>query len=192
MIALMLLGALALYLAFAVIATKLLVRRVKSKRTKWSVGFASALVFFLIPTWDVIVGKIYLQSLCAEQGGAKIYKVTELGKEYFLSPGEVNVNTAGRLPAKGGELNIIKVKSKFSYFRKSTRISHFFRIDQDMLTIKEISTGDVIATDTNFFYFGGWLANSTGLHVSGTHCPRANTYYGEFEAAIFKPAQGGN
>jgi len=41
-------------------------------------------VFILIPTWDIIPGKIALDRLCEKEGGIKIYRSVE-GVEGFLS-----------------------------------------------------------------------------------------------------------
>lgn len=187
MITLMILGALALYLAIAFFVTKLLVRLGETKGTRWSIGVISALVFFLLPTWDEIAGRIYFNNLCNTVGGQQIIKTVELGNEFFLKPGEIDVNIAGRLPAKGGELNHEKLKEKFSIVTSSGSISKQFRIEKDVRVVKNLQTGELLATDTRLFYFKGWLLNSTGLHVSGEICPeRTNQYYREFYASIFK------
>jgi|SRR3989344_1913890 len=166
-----------------------IIKRLPNKKSKW----IAAAVFILIPTWDEIAGRIYFKYLCETEGHQKIHKTFELGKEYFLSPGEINMNTAGRLPALGGELNIVKVKDRFSFTHESARVSYFFRIDKATLVIKEIASGEVIATDTRFLYFGGWVVNHTGAHVTGTSCPeRTDSYYKEFETTIFKPVNEKN
>lgn len=182
MIALMVFSALLVYLGIA----WLVIKRLPSKKAKW----IAVAVFILIPTWDEILGRVYFKYLCEMEGNQKIYKTFELGKEYFLLPGEINMNTAGRLPAQGGELNIVKAKDRFSFTHESTRVSYSFRIDKAALVIKEIASGEVVATDTRFLYFGGWVVNHTSAHVTGISCPeRTDSYYKEFETAIFRPAK---
>lgn len=163
-----------------------IIKHLPGKKAKW----IATVIFVLIPTWDEIAGRIYFKYLCEMEGYQQIHKTFELGKEYFLLPGEINMNTAGRLPAQGGELNIVKVKDRFSFAHESTRVSHIFRIDKAALVIKEIVSGEIIATDTRFLYFGGWVVNHTGAHVTGTSCPeRTDSYYKEFETTIFRPAK---
>lgn len=102
-------------------------------------------------------------------------------------PGEIDINTAGRLPAKSGELNHEKLKEKFSISTTSENISKRFRIEKDVRVVKNLQTGEILATDTHLFYFGGWFVNNTGLHVSGEICPeRTDRYYRGFYARVFK------
>lgn len=169
-----------------VITAWFVIKRLPNKKAKW----IAVAVFILMPTWDEILGRIYFKYLCEAEGIQQIYKTFEVGNEYFLSPGEINMNTAGRLPAQGGELNINKVKNRFSFMHESTRASYFFRIDKAVLVIKEIASAKVIATDTRFLYFGGWVVNHAGAHVVGISCPeRTDSYYKEFETAIFRPTK---
>ena len=185
MFTLIIVGALAFYLAIVLFTTNLLIRKVNTKSAKWSVGLACGLVFLLIPTWDEIAGRIYFYHLCKTVGGQKIMKTVELGDEFFLKPGEIDANTAGRLPAKGGELNHGKLKQKFSTVNSSESVSKRFRIEKNVRTIKNLQTGELLATNTRLYYFKGWLINSTGLHVSGEICPERHNLE-EVYASIFK------
>jgi hypothetical protein len=187
MIILMILIVVVLYLTTAIVVVKLLIRRGKSKSAKWLIGSTSALVFILIPIWDEIAGRISFNHLCKTLGGQKIIKSVELGNEVFLAPGDVDTNTAGRVPAKGGELNHEKLKERFSITSSSEKASGYFRIEKDTRIVGILETTEVLATNTRLFYFGGWLVNSTGLHVSGEMCPERNDQnYREFYANVFK------
>lgn len=57
-----------LYLAYKV------VKYVASKTEKNIYWILAALFFFLLPTWDVIIGKIYFHNLCQTRGGLKVYE----------------------------------------------------------------------------------------------------------------------
>jgi hypothetical protein len=70
-----------------VIAVWLVMRRVKSPGRKWKAGLVTALIFFLIPTWDILLGRAYFYYLCATEGGIKIYGQVELPKEYWDEEG---------------------------------------------------------------------------------------------------------
>lgn len=54
-------------------------------KTKALKGLA-IVIFALIPTADAVVGRIYLQHLCATEGGLKINRVVN-GVEGFISSG---------------------------------------------------------------------------------------------------------
>ncbi|MDP2199090.1 MAG: hypothetical protein Q8K01_10940 [Sulfurimicrobium sp.] len=162
---------LTVYLAIAVITARWLWRFFKRRAAKWAVVLGVLLAFFLIPTGDVIIGNYYFAHLCEKEGGANIYKTVELGDEFFLKPGEIDVNTAGRLPAKGGELNIKKIKTGYSITTDSRLVSNTLHIEKHITTISDPQSGQVLATDTQFFHFGGWLENNIRMDVHGDSCP---------------------
>jgi hypothetical protein len=66
----------------------------KSQKKRYAI--LATLFFILLPTWDVIIGKIYFDHLCKTEGGLKVYK---------------NVQADGFLDT-----------SAFLNFRKSSRI----------------------------------------------------------------------
>lgn len=187
MIALTLLVIFILYLLTAFFITRRLVKRATSTRAKWAIGTLSALVFFLIPTWDHLFGGMYFNYLCAKEGGIKIYKTMELGREYYLQPGEIDYNTAGRLPATGGELDHRKLGETFSTETRPQNLSNFFRIEKYVYLVREKISDQVLATSTRFVYRGGWLVNHLGAHVVGVGCPDTRgKYYDDFYRMIFK------
>jgi hypothetical protein len=186
MIALIFLVVLVVYILIAVLITLAIAKRQKNAKAKWLAAFFTLAVFVLIPTWDWLLGSIYLQYLCAKEGGAKVYKTVEVGPEFILKPGDSDYNTAGRLPAKGGELNVKKLTERFSFMHSSEQVSSFFRIEKDTYVIKDIVTGDVMGTSVSFLFFGGWFQNNFAPHVTGDRCPR-DIDYNQFHRNIFKP-----
>lgn len=48
-------------------------RRIENRAAKYTV----IAIFILIPTWDVIPGKLYFNHLCENEAGLKIYKTVE-------------------------------------------------------------------------------------------------------------------
>ncbi len=184
MIALMVLTALLVYLGIAWVAVK----RQRTKKAKW----IAIAIFALIPMWDEIVGRIYFKYLCETASGGQTFKVVELGKEFFLKPGEIDMDTAGHLPAKGGELSIKKIEENFSVTRKSTEISPVLKINKYEVVITEKPSGNVIARHNNFHYFGGWVARHSTPHVSGIGCRLPDDSYRKFYTATFKPTKRSN
>jgi hypothetical protein len=58
-------------------------KRIKNRTAKY---FVIAL-FVLVPTWDVIPGKIYFNHLCEREAGLKIYKVVNDVEGFRVYPG---------------------------------------------------------------------------------------------------------
>jgi hypothetical protein len=162
-------------------------KRFKSGGAKVAVGLGVVALVLIVPFGDEIAGRIYFSYLCETEGGSKIYQTVEIGKEYILLSGEIDANTAGRLPVKGGELNLNKLKEKYSFETDSVKFSRLFRIERDVKTIRVAQSGKTLASDANLFYFGGWLVNATSPHVSGKSCPaRTDVYFDQFCSHVFK------
>src|SRR5687768_15813320 len=81
--ALIFLVVLVLYLALAIVVTRKIVKSARSTKAKWALGLLSGAVFFLIPTWDHLLGSLYFDYLCAREGGITVYKTVELGPEHW-------------------------------------------------------------------------------------------------------------
>lgn len=78
MIGLGFLLALIVYLLIAVTLAVWAPRAIfNTSRARTITGIAVLLTFVLIPTWDIIPGKLYFDHLCKTEGGLKIYKTVE-------------------------------------------------------------------------------------------------------------------
>jgi hypothetical protein len=80
MIALMMMGAVVLYIAILFIALWLIPKAIKVKHIKKMIF----IVWFLIPTWDVIIGYPIYKFLCATQAGVKIYKTVDNVEGFYI------------------------------------------------------------------------------------------------------------
>ncbi len=58
-------------------------KRIKNRTAKYTV----IAIFILIPTWDIIPGKLYFNHLCEKEAGLKIYKTVEGVEGYRVYPG---------------------------------------------------------------------------------------------------------
>lgn len=182
MIALMLLAALVVYVGIA----WLVVMRLPNKKPKW----IAITIFILIPTWDVILGRLYFYSLCITEGGQNIYKVVEISKEYY-SPNALKA----KLP-EGQEWEIGReyvmhiegdhpaVKRTFRFVPDLEKLKDRYEIHiakDDSLKVlgtqrrysyvKDKQTSELLGEATSFLYWGGWFANFSGLHVTAAECP---------------------
>lgn len=174
--------------------TWLVVRQVaekKSKRRAWLIGI---IMIILIPTWDMFLGRAYYHSLCATQGGAKIYKQVELPDEYWE---EIGGSTfLDDFIARNRDRVTLEIDEEFhkNYQFKSETIKlrpHFLHIKKKLRSVVENQSGEILGTYTTYFYSGGWLVNSTAIGgPGGAYCPReGNKLYGlSFLREIFVPS----
>ncbi|MEO1766545.1 hypothetical protein [Thiobacter aerophilum] len=183
MIALMLIGGFVIYLAITFAVTVLIVRRFSGRRAKVIAAIISVLVFFLIPMWDVIVGKIYFQYLCEAESGVRVYKTVELGPEYWFPDGRPRFITADGLADK----TLLGQRYEFSEEWQENH-SEIFHIKRHAHVVTDKQTQQILGRYISFIHFGGWLANSTGLQIRGTGCPSLQEYdYRGFLKQVFKP-----
>jgi len=61
------------------------IKYVVIKTGKKQYWIATLFIFILLPTWDVIIGKVYFNHLCQTEGGLKVYKNTQA--DGFLDKG---------------------------------------------------------------------------------------------------------
>lgn len=182
MLALMLLAVLAIYLAFAVVITRWLTGLPRFARHRALVGALCVLAFVLIPTWDEIAGRIYFHHLCETEGGVRIYKVVELGPEYWNADGTPRFITE--------EDYLTRKVFEGQYVRQSRFIENYgdpFRIVLDEDLVVDVRKNQILGKKTSFIYFGGWVLNNSGFHVSGSRCHSySDTPYIQFITQIFK------
>lgn len=201
MIALMILTALIVYIAIA----WFVVKRQLSKRAKW----IAVAVFVLIPTLDVVLGRLYFYSLCMMEGGQNLYKIVEISKEYY------GPNVSKAKPPEGQEWEVGKeyilhvdgdhpsVKRTVRVVVDPERLKDRYKISiakDDSLKVlgvqkrysyvKDKQTGELLGEATSFLYWGGWLANFSGLHITAVECPTEpidpNYVHAPFLEKLFK------
>lgn len=80
MLGLMIIGGLVLYIMIAIKVTSYVMN--KTDKTKYAV--ITALLFFLIPTWDLILGYPIYWYLCKHEAGIKIYKTVDNVKGFYV------------------------------------------------------------------------------------------------------------
>ncbi len=165
MIAIMIMVVLIIYLLFVIAVSIWVYGKPEKVLTKWLASICIAMFLLFAPIADDITGEVYFKYLCATQGGIKVYQTVELGSEYFSKDG-VPLFFDGKKPLK--RMNIAE-----RYFGRTKYIegyAKYFNIDKEL---DEIFSEDnkSLGSVTYFLNFGGWLVNSTGLHVSGARCP---------------------
>lgn len=166
-----------IYFLLAVFVTFWLASRPKKTIHQVIVYIFVASVFVLIPTADVIVGKIYFRYLCNTQSGQFVYKTVEVGDEYFLKSGELDKSKFGKDPsgyaiAEGGEFNIENIRAKFDmpFSAITTSQSDLFHITKWTYFIKRKNNSELLSESISFLYKGGWVENIYNMGA-GRRCP---------------------
>ncbi len=148
-------------------------RRIQNRTAKYVV----IALFVLIPTWDVIPGKIYFKQLCEEEAGLKIYKVVEgvegyrvypvasgLGREALEKYGyKFEERGSGSDLARytlGPDGKIIRqaiTESIARYAARGTLTPLHWNVTKAEIVIIDQPTKERLATRTEFFAHGNWL-----------------------------------
>lgn len=162
------------------------VKRLQTKKAK----FIAVAIYALIPTWDVIVGRLYFHTLCSTEGGQKIYKSVEIGKEYY-GPDVKNAKLTDGTHWEIGKVYAIHVEGDHPSVKRTVRfvpdpekLKSLYEIsiakfsDEKVLNVQKITsvvknkqTGEILGTATSFNYWGGWVYRNSGLHVGAVECP---------------------
>lgn len=143
-----------LYVYLAKVATQFILRRTESTLAQ----YATIAVFVLIPTWDIIPGRLYHQHVCETQGGVRAYKTVEVDQAYFLPD--------GRLDEK-------KLLERFDMQLTMDRtFSRTFHIRKHGGVLIDKQNGEHLGTATDFWYYGGWLYTTILIEGSEYTCPQ--------------------
>lgn len=204
MIGLSILLAVVLYVWLA----RFVARRVENRAAKYAV----IALFILIPTWDVIPGKLYFNHLCENEAGLKIYKTEEGVEGYRVYP---NASGLGRealekygykyeergsgnefarysLDANG---KVIKQKITESMARYAVGGGDWVRL---LFGVKKIETfifdqqtKERLAVDKTFSSSQSWLVASTDFPKAITYCPKQQASENLYLQTL-KPAKSTN
>lgn len=139
--------------------------------------YVTIAVFALIPTWDLIPGKLYHEHLCKTEGGVKVFKTVEIDRTYFLPNGQAD------------EKKIREQLLGYLVGEPNRTFSTLFHITKDEAFLVDKRTGERLGTLTNFWYYGGWFQASL-LHLGGsTICPRDSNHdvYSDLLRAVVRP-----
>ena len=185
MIALMMLTALLVYALIALLATRLLAHIPKKRTTRWAVALLVLAVFALIPTWDIVPGRLFFAHLCETEGGLKVYKVVKFHTDWDGHTPAPFMNDRGFFdPSYFG--------NRYMWGHTTEKVPpSLVNIEKDTDFIFDTSTKQKLGEHVRLIYRGGWLVNSTGLHVSGKVCRGYKKgYFDDFLRHVFIPLRG--
>jgi len=144
-------------------------KRFDGSRYKWLV----LALIVLIPSGDAMVGRVYLKYLCTNEGGLKVYRVAEhvegfmddgshsdyWVKEhgYQFSENRLTNGMTTRYSKQNGQLiREDKVISRSQYRVSSSHIGDTKNIYLRSQFVVDTSQGEILATDTQIAFNGGW------------------------------------
>jgi len=170
------------YIRLAIWVVRKLAGECESKQVKWGVRVAVALVFSLIPMWDVILGRIYLNYLCSTEAGVKVYQTVELPADYWDGLGRA------KFFKENGDLDHSFLKNRFGETSSTKPYSSFFRIDETHRQLVDNSTQKILGEVVSFMYWGGWISRNSGLHNTAVDCKEfhGNQFWHGFYVRFFK------
>lgn len=135
---------------------------------KTLIALAVVLIFVLIPIWDIILGQLYFKYLCETEGGIKIYKQVILLEKYW----DERSNPAFITSVGKFDPEPLNNQYKFINIHQAPdSVAEFLNIEQTVKSIIKTESDEILGQYILFYYFGGWLPNSTGLHGSADVCP---------------------
>ena len=179
----------------------------QTKRKKW----LAIVILTLIPTADAIVGRVYLQYLCATEGGLKVHRVVNDVKG-FMSDGREDVTAVEKYGYKFSEsrpLNgrvdryskdngqVVKEKGVLPKSNHRVRLLNEGQVKdiymRQTLVVETFPGGEVLATDAQIGFNGGWAERFLAAFSDGGINPvwckgkDVNVRYREIIESSLKP-----
>lgn len=135
----------------------------------------------LIPSGDAVVGRLYLKQLCAKEGGLKVYRVAEhvdgfmddgshsdywvrVGGYQFAEDRPINGMTARYFKQDG---QIVREDNVLPQSQYRVRLQHMGSVHDRYLRntylVESIPNGEILATDTQIAFNGGWAERFIAL-----------------------------
>ncbi|HQY58146.1 MAG: hypothetical protein KA240_07815 [Nitrospira sp.] len=135
-----------------------------------------AVFFVLLPTWDIIPGRLSFQHLCETEAGIKVFRTVEVEDEFFMSDGQPDQKKLVLLYSQQD-----KRDSEFSPWM------HIVKVES---SIQAKRTGEILGAATDFVYFGGWIGSRIAP-MSPITCPKYpnHSVHGIIWQGVFKPKQ---
>jgi len=175
------------FVAYAVVAflvTRYLIKRQKHFVVKVLIGTLSAAIFYLILFGDSLVGTWYLNHLCETEGGTHIYRIVELGPEYWREDGSPKFINKTGTPLERGNFNSKIFDNKYQQKMNDYIQNESLGISIWTVSIVDTSNSEVLGEHKLFRYRGGWVANSMTT-MAGDSCKVKQDRYQNLYKKIF-------
>ena len=138
-------------------------RRGRTGWRKLGIGVSVLLGIFLMCTWDVIAGRIYMNYLCATQAGVKVFKKVYLPAEYWNPDGTPKFMDT-KNPREPFDETLFNTRFSYESWRE-TKLGLNVRQISDL--ISEKTSGEVLGTRIWFTRGGGWFKHAITFSHSG-------------------------
>lgn len=184
---------------------RLIIKKINDKKVRYIV----LVIYILIPTWDIIPGKITFHYLCYKEAGEKIIKNVDSVAGFLNLIGgdpEYTINNykyeyLESYDRRGSLKHYVKSHdgiivalhydepiSEYSFYEKKHKYSFPWRIVRYNQIIEHIDSKEILAVRTRFSYSGGWVSRYLGNIGGGSStCPRMPMSYKDFFNNTLKP-----
>jgi len=143
-----------IYLIIAVVVTYKVGRLPKTWSKKLLVSLASMFVFVGLIAGDSIVGRIYLQHICAKDGGLIFNKSVEVSPKYFDVKGGFQANSRKLLSDEG-----VLIEGRYLTKIKDLRFGINNKMRKLIYEVVDTENNQLIAQSIQYSYGGGWFEN---------------------------------
>lgn len=141
-----------------------LTKRYTQKSAKLAVGFGVFLLLFFLPFADELMGRVYLNHLCATKAGVKVYQTVELPAEYWDQHGNPKF-----YDVNNGNFNLPQIGTDF----KTESYCSIFPIERFQFWYFEKRSEKILGEIVNFQFAGGWMSrNFNPAPGAGESCRR--------------------
>lgn len=140
-------------------------KRFKSGGAKFAGGLGIFVLAFLLPFADEIVGRLFLNVLCATQAGVKVYQTIELPAEYWDKEGRPKfLNEQGY-----GDIAALDKQFEWRDIRER-HINFIIKIDKWHWQLQDRLTKKVLGEKITFLRYFGWINNFSTAPNIGESC----------------------
>jgi hypothetical protein len=176
------------YVRLAIWLAKWIAGKCESSKAKWIVRIAVTSVFVLIPTGDVIVGRIYLNHLCSTETGVKIYQTVELPAEYWDEQGRP------KFFAANGFVDMKLLPNRYQWHNlDEPYVDSVIKIEKWRWQLMDKETKNILGERITYMRHFGWLNLFSPAPNIGEGCELDGQNEKEqeqnFFRKIFKPAE---
>lgn len=183
-------------------------RRIENRAVKYTV----IAVFILIPTWDVIPGKLYFNHLCENEAGLKIYKTVEGVEGYRVYPlgsglgwglfkkygykyeerGSGNEFARYTVDANGKVIEQKITESMARYAVEGVLTQLRWNVTKAEIFVFDQRTKERLAVWKKFYGNKSWLLASLDFPYGVDYCPKAPASENDLILLTLKPVKSTN
>ena len=164
-------------------------KRFKTGGARVAAGVGIFLLVFAVPFADEIVGRVYLNYLCATQAGVKVYQTVELPGEYWDGEGRATFLN----PKRGLDMALLGDR-----ITQRTTMGPFLQIlglDERRVQVVNKHTNQVVGEVVSYVHWGGWIIrNLNPAGRSGVDCSNLHgvTFWFDFYSSLFARTASGS